>query len=139
MEPQSFTGFGHLCVPSVTVVPLSLFSGLFCSMAGLASGWSWSFCSSHALVSEARGRAGSRRWWLAAQPWRPLRLHGQRHVESWRGALCRYILETTAGKHEKSKPVWEPKEIAVVYNGREELRLNKFPAGDGCYFYSFKL
>lgn len=44
----------------------------------------------------------------------------------------------TAGKHEKSKPVWELKLIAVVYNGREELRLNKFPAGDGCYFYSSK-
>lgn len=45
----------------------------------------------------------------------------------------------TAGKHEESKAGWELMLIAVVYNGREELRLNNFPAGEGCYFYSCKL
>lgn len=61
-----------------------------------------------------------------------------------RGELAELSLQThpgnveTAGKHEKSKPVWELELIALVYNGREELRLNKFPAGVGCYFYSSK-
>lgn len=39
MVPRSFTEFGHLRVPFVTTVLLLLFSGLFCSVAGLASGW----------------------------------------------------------------------------------------------------
>lgn len=42
-----------------------------------------------------------RRCWFPSRPHQ----HRQQHVASWCRFLYRYILETTAGKHEKPKPV----------------------------------
>lgn len=61
---------------------------------------------------------------------------GLQHVGSWRGLLCRYILEMWKQlENMRNQSLFgELKLIALVYNGREELGLNKFPAGDGMLF-----